>query len=249
MDDIDSRQQAEIDFWKNAKHESPDSDSVYNIINKMSEANVFMEVVERHKKLLTDSGKVLELGGGQGWASCLYKRLFPDVEITTTDLSKYAVMSLPKWERIFEVKVDHSYACPCYQTLEKDSSIDLVFSFSAAHHFLAHRRTLKEIQRILKPNGKAVYFYEPASTRFFYPLAKWKTNREREGVPEDILILSKIKSLTQETGLHLTIDYHPSLVNRGPFETLYFATLKKFPFLQKILPSSVNLIFKKDGFQ
>ena len=168
MSDIEAKQKIEIEYWRDSKDESPESDSIHNIVNKVSDAGVFLTCLHRHREKLSSSGRVLELGGGQGWASCVYKKVFPNAHVTATDISEFAVRSLPKWERIFEVKVDNAYACTSYQTNEGTASLDQVFCFAAAHHFLAHKRTLREISRVLKPGGKAFYFYEPATPRYLY---------------------------------------------------------------------------------
>ena len=101
MKDIEAKQKIEVEFWRHSKDESPEADSIYNVVNKVSEARVFLDCLNRHQERLTSNGKVLELGGGQGWASCLYKKLFPNAHVTATDISEFAVMSLPKWERLF----------------------------------------------------------------------------------------------------------------------------------------------------
>jgi ubiquinone/menaquinone biosynthesis C-methylase UbiE len=76
--------------------------------------------------------------------------------VTATDISEYAIASLLKWEHVFQVKVDRYYACCAYETNEPDGSIDHIFCFAAAHHFVAHRRTLQEISRILKPGRLSI---------------------------------------------------------------------------------------------
>ena len=187
----------------------------------------------------------MEMGAGQGWAACLYKKLYPQAHVTATDISPFAVMSLPKWERIFKVAIDRAYACTSYETQEEDFSLDLVFCFAAAHHFLAHKQTLNEIFRILKPGAQAIYWYEPATPRLLYRPLHWRMNRKRQSVPEDVLIVSKIRQLASRAGLVLDVDYYPSLIKRGPVETVYFYLLSKFYFLNWVLPSSVNLIFTK----
>ncbi len=245
MSNIEAKQKIEIEFWRDSKDESPESDSIYNIINKVSDAGVFLDCLKRHENKLAISGKILELGAGQGWASCVYKRIFPRTHVTVTDISEFAIMSLHKWERLFEVKVDNSYACTSYETNERDASIDQIFCFAAAHHFLAHKRTLHEISRVLKPGGMAFYFYEPATPKYLYSLAHWRVNRKRPQVPEDVLITSELHKLAQSNGLDLDVDYYPSLTKRGAFETVYFFILGQLPVLQRILPCSAIFIFTK----
>lgn len=249
MSEIESKQKIEIEFWRDSEHESPEADSIYNIVNKATDAAVFLDCINRHHKELVTNGRVLELGGGQGWASCVYKKLFPNAHVTATDISKYAVMSLPKWERLFEVKIDNSYACTSYEINESDASLDLIFCFAAAHHFLAHKRTLREISRMLKPGGKAIYFNEPATPRYLYTLARWRLERTRPDVPEDMLITSELRKLAQESDLDMYVDYYPSIIKRGPFKAVQAISIVRdsFPFLHPLLPCSANFIFMKKG--
>lgn len=245
MKELSSKQNIEIEYWRNSEHESPEANSIHNIVNKMTDAEVFLDCLNRYHEHLVNIGKVLEMGAGQGWASCIYKLTFPNTHVTATDISEFAIASINKWERLLETNIDNYYSCKSYETNEANNSINLIFSFAAAHHFLAHNRTLKEINRILKPNGKAIYFHEPATPRYLYRIAYWRVNRKRPQVPEDVLITSEIRKLAIQNGLHLQVDYYPSLMKRGAFETLYFFILGRIPVLQKILPCSAIFIFTK----
>lgn len=243
--DIATRQITEIQFWRDSRDESPGADSIANLTNKMSEARVFLDCVERHCDELATDGRVLELGAGQGWASCIYKKLFPRAHVTATDISEFAVASLPRWEQLLSVRLDRSYACVSYQIDEPDNSIDRIFCFAAAHHFLAHRRTLREIGRVLKPGGRACYFYEPATPKYLYALAYRRVNRKRPEVPEDVLIASKISDIALDLGFSVVIERYPSTLCRGPLETMYYYVLGHVPLLQKWLPCTTNFIFSK----
>ena len=245
MTGIDERQAAEIIFWRDAVHESPGADSVHNLVNKMADAQVFLECIDRHREKLALRGTVLEIGAGQGWASCIYKRLFPQASVTTTDISEFAIASLTQWERLYQVKVDRSYACKSYETREADASTDLVFCFAAAHHFLAHDETLREMSRILRPGGRIFYFYEPSSPRYLYRPTVWKMNRSRPELREDVLLPAVLRGLAERHGLVFSAHYHPSLVKRGAIEANYFMVLRALPFLQRVLPCTVNFLFEK----
>ncbi|HEV7703729.1 MAG TPA: methyltransferase domain-containing protein, partial [Gemmatimonadaceae bacterium] len=137
------------------------------------------------------------------------------------------------------------YACRSYDIPEADASLDQIFCFAAAHHFVAHRRTLAEFKRVLKPGGKAFYFYEPATPRYLHAAAKKRVNLKRPHVPEDVLIPSKIRQIAEETGLDCRIDYFPTYKGRGATATAYYLVLGRLRFLQPMLPCTANFTFTK----
>ena len=177
-------------LWRDSPHDSPDSDSVYNLVNKMSDVPTFMEVLQGYlpAHVSAPALRVLELGGGQGCSACLLKRLCPQASVTLTDISSYAVQSAHQWERVFDVKLDAANACTSYETREPPDSVDVVFCFAAAHHFRAHHRTLAEIRRILRPGGVALYLFEPVCPRVLYQLAYRRINRGRPEIEEDVRV-------------------------------------------------------------
>lgn len=242
---IEDRQRIEIDFWRTSATERPEADSVDNIINKVAEAEIFLDALRRFDGELPASGKVLELGGGQGWAACLYKRLHPGCEVVTTDISPHAVASLPKWERLWGVQLDGAYACRSYETREPDASVDVAFCFQAAHHFVAHRRTLRELARILKPGGRAYYLAEPATPRLWYAATCRRINSKRPEVPEDVLITARILELARDCGLQARVCFDPGIKRKGAFELLYFSLQQRLPFLQRWLPTSGHFVFTR----
>jgi SAM-dependent methyltransferase len=245
MGETEQREQAEIDFYKVSPSEKPGAESLGNLLNKMTDADVFRDMVSLFDRAFAGFSRVVELGGGQGWASCLIKKKYPHLNVTATDISPFAVQSTPLWERIYNVKLDNSYACPSQKTHESDGTVDCVFTFASAHHFPRHQETMKEISRILKPGGQAFYFHEPTCIRLLYPLARWRVNRKRPIMKEDVLVFSHIKKLATAAGLTAEIQYHPTIKKRGKFETIYYLLLNFVPFLARFLPCTANIVFKK----
>lgn len=200
------RERLEIDFWTASETESPGARSLDAFTNKVSEARVVLEKFEGYREVFGSAERMLELGGGQGWVSCLLARRFPDIEqIVTSDTSPAAVASLAEWERVFEVKISDCFACCSYDIPAEDESFDLVFVFAAAHHFGAHRRTLREIARVLKPGGHALYLHEPACRDYVYEHALKRVNRKRPVVQEDVLRFRRISELASDAGLEVQI--------------------------------------------
>lgn len=240
---LSEKEKQEIDFWKASEQERPESDSVENIVDKAADAAIFIDCLNLNNHVFQGAGRILEVGSGQGWASCIVKRFFPDAEVIATDISPHAVASVPKWERVFKTTVDDAYACRSYEIPEADDSVDCVFCFAAAHHFVAHRRTLLEIRRILAPGGHCFYFYEPSCQKIWYRLARYRVNRKRPEVPEDVLIYAKINHIAREVGLDCELQFYPSTRKRGAFETIYYTFLTHFRVLNYMFPCTINYHF------
>ncbi len=237
-------QQRELEFWRTTPESSPDS--IDNILNKVCEAQIFVEIFRRYRDFFVGASCILELGAGQAWASCLLKRLLPDVSrITATDLSADALQGISIWEYTWKAKPDAHYACKSSETNEPSNSVDVIFCFAAAHHFVEHDKTIAEIARILKPGGVALYLYEPTSPPWFYRAMYWRVNRKRPDCPEDVLVPKRIAESAKLAGLDIAFDYYPSTLKRGPIETVYYGILRAFPVLQNFLPCTANVIIRK----
>lgn len=239
------RRELEEDLWRTSETERPDVDSLENILNKTQDAAIFFELVDRYRPVFASARTILEIGGGQGWASCIVKRLFPEASVVASDLSANAVASVPKWERLYGVSLDGARSYPSDDLGEPDSSFDLIFCFAAAHHFVRHRTTLAEIRRVLAPGAQALYLYEPSCHSAVYRWALRRVTRKRPEIPEDVLRHDRIRELSREVGLECTVDFFPSITRRGPVETLYYAVIGRVPPLQRVLPCTSNYLFRK----
>jgi len=243
--DIQAKERSEIEFWRDSPAERPEADSVESFIHKMSEARVLLEELQYHHIYFTRASSILELGAGQGWASCLVKKLFPGSRVLASDISSYAIASAGKWEEIFKVKLDGTFHCRSYEIPLSEGEVDLVFCFQSAHHFVRHRRTLREVYRVLRSGGICLYLFEPSCRAFLHKAAHARVNRKRPEVPEDVLIYSKILKLGREAGFRSEVRFNPTLTNRGPKELLYYYLLEKLPPLRHLLPCSADFLFFK----
>jgi SAM-dependent methyltransferase len=247
MGKIEEKEEIEINFWKDSASESPAVFTIGNLFNKMGEAPIFYNKVKRYHRYFEKAPSILELGAGQGWASCIVKYLYPGATLHASDISPFAIESIKYWEDIFKVKVDNTFACRSYQIPLPDSSVDLVFCFAAAHHFVKHRSSLKEINRVLRPGGVCLYLYEPTCKKYIYKQAYSRVNKKRPEVPEDVLIQQKIMELGAEQNFECELIFAPSLENRGAIETIYYFALSKAKLLREMLPCTADFIFRKEG--
>jgi SAM-dependent methyltransferase len=242
---LDDRRDVEIMFWRDNPSERPDVDDIDNQLDKSADAYIFREALRPFENAIRGYKDVLELGAGQGWASCVLKRLFTHLRVTTSDISQYAIASRSRWERIYSAKIDGALTVVSDKIPLEGESFDFVFCFAAAHHFVTHQATLLELSRVLRPGGLAIYFYEPTSPRWLYRLAVARVNRKRPEVPEDVLVPRLMRTYARQAGLSCCVHYWPSTLKRGKLASFYYTLLSAFMPLSKILPCTAHFQFTK----
>jgi SAM-dependent methyltransferase len=207
----------QIAFWEHSPDESPNANSLEALARKFNESRVFLEKLKDFSDLFSSAMDILELGAGQCWASCMVKRQLPGARVVATDLAP-GVASAHKWERLLGSKLDQIEVCKSYATPFPDNSFDLVFAFSAAHHFGNHEATLKELRRLLRPGGSGLYFHEPSSPRVLYPFAYRRVNAKGCDFHEDILIPGEMTEIARRCDLWATIRFAPTVTARHPLK-------------------------------
>jgi SAM-dependent methyltransferase len=245
LGDIARKEEIEVEYWRTSETEKPEAESIRNLVNKLTEASVFLSRLDHYRRYFAASSRILEIGAGQGWAAHIVKREYPDAYVIATDISPYAIASCHKWERVFGAGIDEARACKSYELPFDDSSIDLVYAFQSAHHFVRHERTLREIHRVLRPGGRALYIYEPACRPYIHGLAHRRVNRKRPAVPEDVLVYPELIRLAAHVGFKPEVVLTPSISNRGERETLYYLILGLVPGLKHLLPCTADFLFEK----
>lgn len=149
------KESIEVNYWKESSFESPNEFTKRNRHNKRKECEHLHYKIKKHINLIKSKRNILEVGAGQGWASCFLKRYYlKNSHFTVTDISKYAIKSLKFWEKEFDVKIDRSFAAKSYKIDAPDKSFDFIFCYAAAHHFVEHKKTLKELNDYYKKMEK-----------------------------------------------------------------------------------------------
>ncbi len=238
---IDIKERIDIESWSLSANRNIKSDFLEHKIQKMGVAKIFLNKIRKYEDIFESAQTIVELGGGSCWASHIVKKMYPDSVVVGTDIAESAIATRTIWEPIFNTQLDAAHACRSYELPFDDQSIDLVFCFEAAHHFGKQYETLSELKRVLKPNGIALYLYEPGCPPYIYPLAYKRVNSLRESIQEDLLIYQKITKMSEAVGFTPKIIFDPINEMRGPKQTIYYAMLGAFPWLQRLLPSCIDV--------
>lgn len=239
------KERIERGFWPEHGRPRDDRATIHNILAKANEARGFLAALQPFEGLFMGGGLAVELGGGQGWSAALVKRLHPQLRVVATDIGGAVLTNAPLWERIYGAHLDGRVACKSYELPFTDGSIDLLWAYEAAHHFVRQRATLREIERVLRPGGVALYLREPTCGRWIYPLAKARVVRKRPSIPEDVLIWPEMSRLAREAGLDPEIHLDTNPAARQPIETVYYLVLRTLPRLRYWLPCALHLVLRK----
>jgi SAM-dependent methyltransferase len=246
---IDARVRAQVtkeqEFWSNDPFERPGVDTLENFVNKSQDAAVFFDIIRPYLREFTAAQRIAEIGGGQGWASCIVKRLNPAAQVTLTDAVGEAIAGRSIWERVLDCTLDGAHAAPAQALPFADASVDLLFCFAAAHHFVDHAAALRETQRVLAPGGRCLWLYEPTSPKWTHAAAEKRVNKKRPDVPEHVLVPAEIVSMAESCGLGASYLFCTSVAHRGRFATLYYLALDTVPLLRRLLPCTAHFEFTK----
>ena len=232
----------EVEFWRTNPFEKPGADTVENLVNKTQDAAIFFGLLQEFSGVFTGASRIAEVGGGQGWASCLVKRVYPAASVVLTDAVPEAVAGLPIWERVFACRIDGAHAAPAQSLPFETGSIDLLFCFAAAHHFVDHDAAMREVKRVLAPRGRCLWLYEPTAPRWIHAAAERRVNRKRVDVPEHVLVPADLRMIAERHQLKFGITYCTSTAHRSRGATLYFTLLGLFPVLTRLLPCTAHIM-------
>jgi SAM-dependent methyltransferase len=241
---IDARVAAQVEretaFWSTDPFERPGADTIENFLNKTQEAAIFFQLFQEHEAVFRAARNIVEVGGGQGWASCIVKRQLPDAHVVLTDAVDEAIQGRVIWERVLSTRLDGAFAAPAQALPCDDGTVDLVFCYAAAHHFVNYTEALRELKRVLSPHGRCLWLYEPSAPRWLQSAAERRVNRKRPDVPEHVIVPQEIVDLAQREGLQCTFEYCTSIAHRGRMATLYYVMLGAVPVLRRMLPCTAH---------
>lgn len=241
----------EMFFWRTDEVESPEGSFFDGLVHKASFITTFRKLM--HHLSLTGHETVLEMGGGQCWASVLIKKKHPNCYVVASDLSHDAVYSSQKYEDALGISIDEKWAFNSRSIPFEDGQFDRVFTFAAFHHFGEggdFGESFREMVRVLKPGGSIVLLYEPSSPGWIRKLYRKRMNRVYDYyskiADEDSLVPSDMRRMCKRLGCRVEVEYYPSYKERASIlATLYYFALTKLGFLRSVLPCPVNMKIEK----
>ncbi len=246
--DMSQKENVDIAAWRNFRSAQAEAERfgfLHHKLSKLATARKFLHHFDIFESSFQEAKTILEIGGGSCWASHLVKLYFPDAVVIGSDVAQDAVSSRHIWEPVIGVKIDDAFACTSYEIPMADASVDLVFCFEAAHHFGRHGRTFRELARVVKKGGKVLYLDEPTCPKMFYKLVHKRNNQRDDHVPEDILLVDKLLALARESGFDAEVRYVPHSIERGEAATLYYAILRRMPWLAPYVPCTADFVMTR----
>jgi 2-polyprenyl-3-methyl-5-hydroxy-6-metoxy-1,4-benzoquinol methylase len=171
----------------------------------------FPWIMERIKKeaAIIGDGRVLEIGCGMGFTSLEFIKR--GCNVTATDLTPTAVEITRKHFAVEDVKAEDVRVENVLELSFDDRSFDAVWANGVLHHTGDTRKAIREIRRVLKPNGRAIisHFYRRPSWMYWVskfgreniefksedpPVTDFLTEKEVLGMVEGV----QVESATRE---------------------------------------------------
>jgi ubiquinone/menaquinone biosynthesis C-methylase UbiE len=200
---------------------------------------------------LSGTEKVLEMGAAHGWASVILKRQYPDCYVVASDLVPDTIKHSTRYEKLLKTHLNEKWAFNCRDIPFQKETFDRIFTFASFHHFGDYgdySKSLEQMIKILKPQGKIFLLYEPSSPKYLYKFAFKRANKRNDidGVDEDVLVPSKIEKIVRELGCEFRTELFPFYLYRENITSAaYYYLLSKLGVFQQLLVSTVNLIIEK----
>jgi len=209
----------------------------WNYLNAVQEINW-------QNYLLNNNLIVLELGAGTGWLSAFLSKFNSISSIYAVDSSQFFInkmmpniIKLMDGETVKITPVEGLFT----PILFEDNSIDIVIACSALHHVDNLESVLKEVFRVLKPDGKFFILNETPLNYFKYILLLFK-------IMIKILfnsILRKYKIMSQQISSN-GILYDPALGDRIFPLWLWKKTINKIGFSFEVIKTKYRTYKKKN---
>jgi 2-polyprenyl-3-methyl-5-hydroxy-6-metoxy-1,4-benzoquinol methylase len=210
-----------------------------NIIGKQTEGQSSSTIKDMAMRAFSSLGEkhfktVADIGAGRGE---LTERLVPFAEKILM-LDDYEEVNRPKNADFVKVDLNDFWALP-------DNSVDLAFSLEVIEHIENPRHFMREIKRIIKPNGYG-FVSTPNNLNLFSRLNFFIKKEHRFfkdfSYPAHISVLTTVdfRRILAENGLEF-VDFYYNYADTMPI------TEWSLRFKNPSLSSTVGVLFRKKG--
>lgn len=227
----DSTKRAVIEdaHWLHHPVEGVDKPASLALALKRGYLRYFCETVLRKFNF---HGRVLEIGAGSCWASSLVKRFNPECKMYSTDISLHALLKGVQVSRLLGRSMDYLAACDVHHLPFKDNLFDMVFGVASLHHLERPNDGVREIWRVLKPNGFYIGVREGLAASIVRPLYRllgrgWLEER-RFGAVERVYTYEEWMNIFSDFEVKMTLKRDAAL-GLTLTEKAYYAVGNLFP--------------------
>jgi len=237
-------EEKEIAYYSGIRRAHGDSGFFDLLTAKANFIRVFELLADRID--LQPGQTVLEIGAGQGWASCLAKRRQPACHIVAADIARDALRYAAAYEQLLGVRIDEIWECSVRALPFADAQFHRIFAFASLHHFGERHDyggILAEVLRLLAPGGHAVFLYENWAPGWAIGWIRRRARRQmKHVVDEDVLHLGHLGDACRRLGARMDVEFWPNPSFREAVSaTAYMALLNRCRFLAPVLPGTVNV--------
>jgi SAM-dependent methyltransferase len=234
---------AEERFWETDRRQGLKAHPIISLIVSRDPIFYFYEQILPKLDL---NGRILEIGSGTCWLSSFVKSAFPETCVIATDVAPTALVKGSQISDFLGSAIDCFVACKVEHLPFENDFFDYVIGSSILHH-TCPRKSIHQIFRVLKNNGKYVGFGELAIPRvlgFLWGEFGVAGRREKElGVKEGEYTFTQWKTFFDEAGFQearFDLDKDPEYKQHW-FIHLYYKFVSRMPdsLIKRCLASSI----------
>ena len=167
-----------------------------------------IRVFEFYSRHLPPAGRVLDWGCRHAPDACLIRARRPDLAIEACDL--FDADHYPVFHRYADLsyrKLDHIYRLPY-----PDAAFDAIIASGVLEHVPMDYESLKELHRVLRPDGRLIITYPPNKTS----VEEWLLRRRSRYSHKRLYSKSELRRLLLHTGFRPLIEGHQTQLDLLP---------------------------------
>lgn len=160
---------------------------------------------------LPSGAKILNITSRDAEASIFLQRAYPGIRVINAEISQGLINEAVRlWPNIEQIKISTYSNLPF-----TDEEFDAIVSLETLEHVAEPKAFLKELHRIIRPNGILILSCPPATSELPYRVFTFLFGGHGEG-PHRFLSSKRVKMLLKETGWQILHHEGNVLIPAGP---------------------------------